>query len=76
MSNRTKIRVTYDSLESYSSNGGNVSDIIEKDTGRPVAQTRSLPPFILPVELTESAITQLKAISGIKVEDVPNEENR
>ncbi|KFY83666.1 hypothetical protein V500_09996 [Pseudogymnoascus sp. VKM F-4518 (FW-2643)] len=75
MSNRTKSRVTYDSIESYSENGRKVDEIVEKDTGRPVTQTRSLPPFLLPVELTESAVNQLKALSGVKVEDMSNEED-
>ncbi|KFZ17896.1 hypothetical protein V501_01487 [Pseudogymnoascus sp. VKM F-4519 (FW-2642)] len=74
MSNRTKSRVTYDGVESFFENGRKVDEIIEKDTGRPVIQTKSLPPFLIPVELTESAINQLKAFSGVKVEDVSYED--
>ncbi|KFY29519.1 hypothetical protein V493_02319 [Pseudogymnoascus sp. VKM F-4281 (FW-2241)] len=75
MSNRTSTRVSYGNMESYTEHGRKVEEIIEKDTGHPVAQTRSLPPQPLPVELTESAITQLKALSGIKVEDVSSKKD-
>ncbi|KAF8451705.1 hypothetical protein BDZ91DRAFT_750268 [Kalaharituber pfeilii] len=70
MSDRQLVRVIYKDSGAYTDHHTAVQDIIEKDTGRPVIQTRSLPPIPLPVELTQEAIEKLKAYSGVKVEDI------
>ncbi|KFX96951.1 hypothetical protein O988_05095 [Pseudogymnoascus sp. VKM F-3808] len=72
MFSRTKVRVIYDQDDSYDNHGSKVEEILEKDIGGPVPQTKSIPPFIRPVDLTEMAIDELKALSGIKVEKVDN----
>ncbi|KFX88367.1 hypothetical protein V490_07695 [Pseudogymnoascus sp. VKM F-3557] len=70
MSSRTAVRVSYNDGDAHHNHGTKVNEILEKDTGGPVPQTRSLPPVFLPVDLTESAISELKALSGVKVENV------
>ncbi|KFY10329.1 hypothetical protein V491_07705 [Pseudogymnoascus sp. VKM F-3775] len=75
MSNRTSDQVTYDSVDSYKENSRKVAEIIKKGTDRPIIETRSLPPILFPMDLTELAIDELKALSGVKVKDVSNKED-
>ncbi|KAJ5200660.1 hypothetical protein N7491_008534 [Penicillium cf. griseofulvum] len=73
MSERVRVRVSYENIVAFEENGRRVEEIIEKDTGRPLIQTTNFPPFISPQELTQGAIEELKAINGVHIEDVPED---
>ncbi|OBT64417.1 hypothetical protein VE03_05785 [Pseudogymnoascus sp. 23342-1-I1] len=75
MSTRTKMLITYDSQDSYQDIGNTVNEIVKKDTGHSLVEAKTLPPRPLPVDLTESAVNELKAIEGIKLKDVSKEYN-
>ncbi|KXG52727.1 uncharacterized protein PGRI_079830 [Penicillium griseofulvum] len=74
MSEKVRVRVIYEDPEVFFENGRKIEEIIETDTGHPVIQTKSLPPFIVPQELTQDAIAKLKAITGIRVDELPKED--
>ncbi|KAE8138660.1 hypothetical protein BDV38DRAFT_244234, partial [Aspergillus pseudotamarii] len=73
MSETVRVRITYLTEEAFFENGTKVNEIIEKDTGRHPIQSRSLPPYIVPQELSPDAIEKLKVLKEMRVENLPDD---
>ncbi|KAF4943921.1 hypothetical protein FSARC_14807, partial [Fusarium sarcochroum] len=60
--------ITYQDPEKWEQNREKVYEILEQDTGRrEYPETRSLPPILIGVELTEDTIGKLRALDGVVV---------
>ncbi|KAJ6262966.1 hypothetical protein Dda_1524 [Drechslerella dactyloides] len=64
----TRIVISFQGPEEWEDNREKVDAILEKDTGTSeYPATKSLPPFIVGPEVSDSALEELKALDGVIV---------
>ncbi|KAJ5462428.1 hypothetical protein N7530_010633 [Penicillium desertorum] len=59
----------------YQEHSGAMEKIIEEDIGHPAIKAASLPPRYAPVQLTQGAIDKLKAIEGLAVQKIDDDDD-
>ncbi|KAF9966288.1 hypothetical protein BGZ70_002792 [Mortierella alpina] len=69
----TRYQVNYDNIEAFFENGSKVNEVIEKDSGEVPIQTKSLPPQLLHLKLSQEAVEKLKALSGVFVRELKDD---
>lgn len=65
--------VKYETPEAYFEHGKQVAELLEKDVGGPIIQTRSLPPQFRPYPLSQETVDKLRAISGVSVTETKDD---
>ncbi|RSL54017.1 hypothetical protein CEP54_010105 [Fusarium duplospermum] len=76
MGDRVRVRYTYNGIEEWEEFRDPLREIIQQDTGEEVwVETRSLPPIGMPPPLTAEGVKKLKGLSGVNVQELPEEED-
>ncbi|KAL9564899.1 hypothetical protein ACKAV7_011351 [Fusarium commune] len=75
MADKTKIRYTYLGYDEWQASESQLKKLIQDDTGIEYwIETRSIPPMGLPPPVTKDCIEKLKGLSGVKVDEMEQDD--